>query len=165
MEWIRNARRLADKIGWWNVLLTTGCLSGYFSLEPGTAGTVVAVPLYLLLAPTGWIPYTIVTLLLFALGVRGAKKVETATGQHDSRIIVIDEVVGYLITMLFLPQRWLYVILGFGLFRLFDCWKPYPIYQFDKNPMFGTYGVMLDDVLAGIYGNILLQILVKVTPV
>lgn len=74
---------------------------------------------------------------------------------------MIDEIVGYLVTMLFLPLHWFFIILGFFVFRIFDIVKPYPIRKIDNNPNLRGFGVMLDDVLAGIYANIVLQIFVK----
>jgi phosphatidylglycerophosphatase A len=168
---MKSIQTLAEKVGWGHLILTTGVFSGYAPVASGTFGTLPALPLYLgLLAlgkalNLGWIPYLIITLLLFVLGVRGADKIETATQQQDNGIIVIDEVVGYLITMLLLPSdgpRWLLMLAGFLVFRLFDIVKPYPIRRLDKNPKLGGFGVMIDDVLAGVYGNLVLQILMRV---
>ena len=149
---------LAEKIGWFHVVVATGCFSGYAPIASGTAGTAVAIPLYLLLVQAGWIPYILFSLLLFWIGVQGANRIEAATKRKDHGIIVVDEIVGYLITMLFLPQHWLFVVLGFFVFRFFDILKPYPIRRLDLNPNLGGFGVMIDDVLAGVYGNIVLQI-------
>ena len=151
-------RTLAKHIGWFQLLVTTGLFSGYSPIASGTAGTLVAIPLYLLLVNIGWIPYLAATALLFGLGTLGANRVEEATGQKDHGIIVIDEIIGYLITMAFLPQRWLFVILGFFVFRFFDIVKPYPIRKIDLNPNLKGFGVMADDALAGVYGNIVLQV-------
>jgi phosphatidylglycerophosphatase A len=157
---IKAVQALAEKVGWFYVVVTTGCFAGYAPFDPGTAGTIVAIPLYLVLVWAGWFPYLIGMFLLFVVGIQGAHKIEQATDKTDNGIIVIDEVVGYLTTMVFLPRQWVYIIIGFGVFRLFDCLKPYPIRKFDKNPKFGGFGVMIDDVLAGVYGNMVLQILV-----
>jgi phosphatidylglycerophosphatase A len=155
---MKTIQALAEEIEWFYLVIATGCFSGYTPIAPGTAGTVVAIPLYLLLVRTGWIPYLIISLVLFLIGIRGADRIEQVTEQKDNGIIVIDEIVGYLATMLFLPQRWLFVILGFFVFRLFDILKPYPIRKLDLNPNLRGFGVMIDDVLAGVYGNIALQI-------
>lgn len=171
MSKLNTVQELANTIGWFHTIVTTGCFSGYSPFASGTAGTVIAIPLYLALlaiirlsdAPwIGWGLYTVVTILLFAVGTRGANKIEAATQQKDNGIIVIDEIVGYLVTMFLLPQGWLFVVLGFFVFRFFDILKPYPIRKLDKNPNLKGFGVMIDDVLAGVYGNIVLQIVAKV---
>ncbi len=161
MKTTQTIQVLAQKIGWFYVVLTTGGFSGYAPVAPGTWGTVVAIPLYLLLLKSGWFLYILAALILFYLGTEGADKIEAATQQKDSGIIVIDEIVGYLVTMLFLPQNWIFVILGFFVFRFFDILKPSPIRQLDHNPNLKGFGVMIDDVLAGVYGNIVLQIVAR----
>lgn len=162
---------LVEKIGWFYTLFATGCLSGYAPVASGTVGTMVAIPLYLLLLYAGnalrmgwltWLLYVVVSIVLFVCGTQGADKVEDATQQKDSGIIVIDEIVGYLVTMFLVPQRWLLVIIGFFVFRFFDIFKPYPIRKLDKNPTLKGFGVMIDDVLAGVYGAIVMHILVLV---
>ncbi|MBD3305849.1 phosphatidylglycerophosphatase A [candidate division KSB3 bacterium] len=157
---IATAHTLAEKIGWGYLVITTGGLAGYAPVAPGTMGTVVAVPVYWLLMKLGWAPYLIVSLTLFWLGIQGADRIELATAQKDSGIIVIDEIVGYLITMLFLPERGVLVVVGFFVFRLLDILKPYPIRRLDRAPNLKGFGVMMDDVLAGVYGNIILQLVV-----
>jgi phosphatidylglycerophosphatase A len=162
---------LAKKIGWFYTLLCTGCLSGYAPVASGTVGTAVAIPLYLLVmkaasltqsAWMGWGLYVIVTGVLFWLGTLGADKIEIAIQQKDSGIVVIDEIVGYLVTMFLVPQRWLWILIGFFVFRFFDILKPYPIRKLDKNPDLKGFGVMIDDVLAGVYGAIVMHILVLI---
>jgi phosphatidylglycerophosphatase A len=157
---MKSIQTLAEKIGWFYLIMTTGCFSGYAPIASGTAGTVVAIPLYLLLVKLGWIPYLVISVILFWIGVQGADRTEAVTQLKDNGIIVIDEIVGYLVTMLFLPQRWTMIILGFFVFRLFDIVKPYPIRKLDLNPNLKGFGVMIDDLLAGVYGNIVLQLVV-----
>ncbi len=163
---------LAKKIGWFYTLFSTGCLSGYAPVASGTFGTAVAIPLYLLLMYAGralgihwvhWLLYALITLGLFVVGVRSADKIESAAEQKDSGIIVIDEIVGYLVTMFLVPQSWSLIIIGFFVFRFFDIFKPYPIRKFDKDPTLKGFGVMIDDVLAGVYGAIIMQIIVFAT--
>lgn len=149
---------LAEKVGWFYLVLATGGLSGFFPIAPGTAGTAVAIPLYVLFVYAGWLPYLIGMGVLFWLGVEGANRIEKATQQKDGRLIVIDEIVGYLVTMLFLPVRWELIIAGFFVFRFFDILKPYPIRKLDMNPNLKGFGVMIDDVLAGVYSCIVLWI-------
>jgi len=117
------------------------------------------MPLYFVYARVGgWVAYSLLTVALFVLGTQSANKIETAVGQKDPGIIVIDEVVGYLVTMAFLPQNWLFPIVGFFVFRAFDIWKPTPIRQLDANPHLKGFGIMIDDVLAGVYSNLVLQV-------
>ncbi len=158
---MKEIQTLAKKIGWFHVVAATGIFSGYAPVAPGTAGTLAAIPFYLLLVRAGWIPYILISLVLFFIGMKGANRVEEATERQDNGIIVIDEIVGYLVTMLFLPQHWMFVILGFFVFRVFDILKPYPIRKLDKNPNLKGFGVMIDDVAAAVYGNIVLQIVAR----
>lgn len=162
---------LVRKIGWFYTFVSTGCLSGYAPVASGTFGTAVAIPIYLALLAVGrasgrpslqWGVYLAVTVALFWLGVQGADKIEQAVAQKDSGIIVIDEIVGYLVTMLFVPQQWFSIVLGFFVFRFFDILKPYPIRKLDQNPNLHGFGVMIDDVLAGVYGAIVMHLVVVV---
>jgi phosphatidylglycerophosphatase A len=100
----------------------------------------------------------IVTLILFPIGIMAAQAYEAQSATHDAKEIVIDEVVGFLITMTWLPMTWQSVVLGFVIFRFLDIVKPPPIRQFDRKVP-GGLGVMLDDVAAGIIGSILMQLI------
>ncbi len=124
---------------------------------PGTFGTLAAIPLYLLLQPLALGPYLLLTLLFFVLGVWACRLTSEAMGVHDHPSLVWDEVVGYLITMAWAPAGWSWVLLGFVLFRLFDIWKPWPIRWLDRR-VEGGLGIMIDDVLAGIYAAIVLAL-------
>jgi phosphatidylglycerophosphatase A len=131
-------------------LLATGCGSGYSPVAPGTAGTMAGVLLYFLLA---FLPGSVYffSLLVFA---------EVIFGKKDPPCIVIDEVAGLLWTMLFVSPTIPGVIIGFILFRFFDIVKPFPVRLLqDKLP--GGYGVVGDDVMAGIYSNLALQALIR----
>ncbi len=136
--------------------LAQGFGAGRLPYAPGTFGTLVAVPIYLLLAELAPWLYGAVVLLLFALGVWAASITGHDLGAHDHQSIVLDEVVGFLITMFLAPPGWMWIVVGFVLFRLFDTWKPYPIRLIDRRLNNGL-GCMLDDVLAGVYALILLQ--------
>ena len=120
---------------------------------PGTFGTLAAIPLYLLLQPLALGPYLLLTLLFFVLGVWACRLTSEAMGVHDHPSLVWDEVVGYLITMAWAPAGWSWVLLGFVLFRLFDIWKPGPIGRADARG--DALGVMLDDIIAGVFAAIL----------
>lgn len=129
---------------------------GYFPRAPGTAGTAAGVLIFLLYSPFPPLVYLLSTGALFALACWAAEKAEIMLGQKDSPKIVIDEVVGYLITMAFLPCTFTTVTAGFLFFRVFDIIKPLPAGVIDRQ-MPGGWGVVLDDVVAGFYVNILLQ--------
>jgi phosphatidylglycerophosphatase A len=102
----------------------------------------------------------LVTALILAAGVWSANKMEEHWGE-DSYKIVIDEVAGMCLTLLFVPVRWPYILCGLLLFRFFDIAKPLYIRKMES--FHGGWGVMLDDVLAGIYANIVLQVIVAIS--
>lgn len=99
--------------------------------------------------------YVGVVAALFFLGVWSAQHAGKRWGLADHSAIVCDEIVGFLITMIAVPAHWLTALLGFGLFRLFDIAKPPPVRQAEMLP--GGWGVMMDDVLAGVYAALCLQ--------
>jgi phosphatidylglycerophosphatase A len=132
--------------------------SGYMPLAPGTAGTLAAIPLYLLLAFfLSPFYYVIITAVLFIAGVLAADFVSKQMGGADPKMVVIDEVVGYLVVMFLFPPTFRTVILGFLVFRALDVLKPPPAYQFDR--MEGGFGIMMDDVVSGIYANLSLRLI------
>ena len=131
---------------------------GTVPVAPGTIGTIVAIPFYLMIqnAPALW--YAAIVLAMFVLGMWICRATERDLGAHDHPAIVWDEIVGYLITMFLAPPGWIWVVLGFILFRLFDIWKPFPIRAFEQHTH-GGLGIMLDDALAGLYALLSLQAL------
>lgn len=137
--------------------LAVGFGSGLASKAPGTAGTLVAVPMYIGLSYFALWQYLVVVVALFIIGVWICDVVAKQMGVHDAPSIVWDEIVGYLITMIASPPGWFWIIAGFVLFRLFDILKPWPIRVIDKQVK-GGMGIMLDDVLAAIFALIVLQI-------
>ncbi len=139
-------------------LLSIGLGSGAMPFAPGTFGTLAAVPLYLVMQPMSLAWYLLVVLLLFIAGVWLCGETARHLGVHDHGGIVWDEVVGYLLTMTLAPPGWIWVALGFVLFRLFDIVKPWPIRQFDRR-LVGGFGIMFDDVLAGVYALVSLYLL------
>ena len=130
-------------------LLALGFGSGLLPRAPGTAGTLVAVPLYLLCAGLPGDAYLLVTALAFLIGVYLCGRTAHALGLHDHPGIVWDEVVGFFVTMAWAPPGALWVLLGFLSFRLFDILKPWPIRALDR-AVHGGFGIMLDDLLAGL---------------
>jgi len=130
-------------------LLALGFGSGLAPRAPGTFGTLVAVPVYLLCAQLPLVTYLSVVVAAFVLGVYLCGRTARALGVHDHPGIVWDEVVGYLLTMAWAPSGWLWVVLGFIFFRLFDILKPWPIRVLDRS-VHGGLGIMIDDALAGV---------------
>ena len=132
------------------ILFATWGGTGFSPFASGTVGTLGAIPFYLALCRLPLPLYLLTTLAftLFACWVSGHAEVVFA--EKDSGTIVIDEVAGYLVTMIALPHTWLAVAAGFFFFRLFDVLKPQPARWFDRSLKNG-YGVVLDDIAAGIY--------------
>ncbi len=150
-----------DRLGrrvWKNpvLLAVTGFGAGLIPYAPGTAGTLVAIPIYLFIAPLSPAIYAGVVILLFALGVAMCRQAERQFAIYDHPAVVWDEIVGYLVTMFLVPVHWVWVVVGFGLFRLFDIWKPFPIRALEHRVR-GGLGTMLDDVVAGLYAWLVLQ--------
>ncbi len=138
------------------LFLAFGFGSGLAKKAPGTCGTIAAIPVYYLLAQIHslWI-YSILTIIATVVGVWLCDVAAKKLDEHDVGGIVWDEVAGYLITMWFVPYSWQAMILGFMLFRIFDILKPQPIKWIDKQ-VHGGLGIMLDDVLAGIFAGVVL---------
>ena len=141
-----------------NHLFAFGFGSGLAKKAPGTFGTLAAVPFFLLLPNLSWQLYLSWLLVTFALGVFWCDRSSKALGVHDHGGIVWDEFVGFWITMFMAPAGWIWILIGFVLFRLFDILKPWPINWLDKK-VHGGFGIMIDDVLAGIYALLVLQLI------
>ena len=143
--------------------IATGFGSGYAPIAPGTAGAAVGcllLWLYIYIIGIGnyWyfqIGFLLITIFTTILGAIATREVEKEWGEDPSKV-VIDEIIGVWISLLFLPLTWQNILIGFILFRIFDIAKPFGIRRLEavKN----GWGVMLDDVLAGIYANVCLQI-------
>lgn len=147
-------RLMSHPAGW----IATALGAGLSPRAPGTAGSLVALlPWWFLLRglPLGW--YVVVLVAGFALGVWACAVSDRRVGMHDQGALVWDEVIGMWITLLAAPAAWWWMLAGFALFRLFDIWKPWPVSWADRR-VHGGLGVMLDDVLAGLYALVVLQI-------
>ena len=144
-------------------LLALGFGSGLAPVAPGTAGTVVAIPLYFLLQPLALHIYLMLVTGLFLIGIPLCAHTARRLGVHDHPGIVWDEIVGYLVTMTFAPPGWLWIVAGFVLFRLFYVLKPWPIKWLDRK-VGGGFGIMVDDLLAGIVAAVVLYLLVMYFP-
>ncbi len=130
--------------------------SGYSPRAPGTMGTIVGVLVYWLLRDLGPHYYLALTIVLFVVGIFICRYTRDALEVDDHPAIVWDEIIGYLITMCYAPQGWWWPLLGFVLFRFFDIFKPWPVNLADRHVKGGT-GIMLDDVIAGIYSLAIMQ--------
>jgi phosphatidylglycerophosphatase A len=136
--------------------------SGYSPVAPGTAGSLAALPFVWYFADLGFLPLLIFAVVTFITGVAVSQYISTDSSADDPQIVVIDEVCGMSISMLLVPSEyldvfslksWIIILASFGLFRLFDVWKPWPASYFDGSVHNG-WGMMLDDVAAGLYAMI-----------
>jgi phosphatidylglycerophosphatase A len=141
----RAGEKLAHVLAVW-----FGC--GLVPYAPGTAGTIGAIPLYLALRPLGWAAVAVAAVATTFIGVWAASVVARDTRAKDPQKVVIDEVAGFLVTMLpAAPHGWRSVAVGFVLFRLFDQLKPWPARTAERRWP-GGWGIVFDDVFAGIWG-------------
>lgn len=131
---------------------------GYSPLAPGTVGTMGAVLVFYIFAYMSPLYYLTVIIVFTLISIFLTNKTLRFYNSDDPGEIVIDEVCGYLFAMFLIPFSWSYVFIGFILFRLFDITKPYPIRNIERLP--AGYGIILDDILAGIYANIILHLFV-----
>jgi phosphatidylglycerophosphatase A len=136
--------------------LATGFYTGYLPKAPGTWGTLVALPLHLLLIQLAPPAYAAALVAFLVLSILIAGTAEKIFDYKDPGAIVIDEIMGMLIALIGAPLNPLYWLLAFLLFRLFDIWKPFPIRWIDRRVQGGT-GIVLDDVLAGVFTLVVLQ--------
>jgi phosphatidylglycerophosphatase A len=138
--------------------LATGFGSGLSPYAPGTAGTLVGVLICLLCLPMPWMLRLSFVLVLLTLSIYVSQKAEEIYQKKDDQRIVIDEIIGLQITMLPVAINVLNLCAAFVLFRIFDIWKPFPVRNMQGFP--GGWGVVIDDVAAGIYAGIVLWLLV-----
>jgi len=131
---------------------------GYLPLAPGTWGSIAGFFLYYFLIPTTGIYFLPVCLLIFALGLLASEILERFTSVHDDNKIVIDEFLGFAISVAFLPKKIVLFLAALVIFRIFDISKPQPIKYIDEKVK-GGFGVMLDDIVAGIFTNIIVRLI------
>lgn len=147
----------------WSVFIASFGYVGYFPIAPGTAGSLAALALFAFIK---WIDVTAIELAaivaVFAIGVWAAHGTEIALGRKDPGIVVIDEVLGMLITLAVLPLSLPGIALGFLLFRVLDVVKPYPAAELEH--LHGGLGIMADDAVAGIYAHLVLRACVWMVP-
>src|SRR5439155_4828950 len=133
----------------------TSCGAGFVPYAPGHSGTLTAVALAWGLAHApAWV-YGLGLFVLVAVGTIASELWGQSTGRADDQRIVIDEVVGYLMALMFVRRTWPNLIVGFFLFRLLDVWKPGPIGKADRT-LHGGVGVMADDMVAGLIGAVIM---------
>jgi phosphatidylglycerophosphatase A len=145
------------------VFLATAGYSGYFPIAPGTVGSAAGLVVYLLV---WWTRSPILEVgliaLVFAAGTWAATHAERYFGGIDPGPVVIDEVLGMLVTLAFIPVGWPAALAGFFIFRVFDVIKPYPANRLEK--FHGGFGIMADDAMAGVYANLTLRFLMWLLP-
>jgi len=137
--------------------LALGFGSGLTPKLPGTAGTLVGALLFILIPNISWIAYLVIVVCGFLFGIFCCGYTARILNVHDHHSIVWDEIIGYLITMFMVPKEWMWILIGFILFRAFDILKPWPISFIDRR-MGGGLGIMLDDVIAALFSLAIIQI-------
>ncbi|WP_169569156.1 phosphatidylglycerophosphatase A [Sneathiella limimaris] len=143
-------------------ILSTWFWSGLSPKAPGTVGSLAALPFgFVILVYGGQIHLLLATVVVFLLGTFTTHIYVTRTGKSDPKEVVIDEVAGQWLAILVAGTSPLALLLGFLFFRLFDIWKPWPISWMDKN-IKGAIGVMLDDLVAGLFALGAVIIVLKV---
>lgn len=139
-------------------LLATGFGAGLAPLAPGTAGTLVGVLICLVFSPLHWLLRLLIVIFLLVLAIYIAGRAEQVYQKKDDQRIVIDEIAGFQVAMLPIAITGLHLLVGFVLFRIFDIWKPFPLRNFQQFP--GGWGVVADDIGAGVYAGFLMLLLV-----
>ncbi len=152
-----NATRRNDLI----VFLATGCFTGFLPIMPGTWGTFAAIPIVMVVLRGTVMVQGVIAVVFVAFATWIAGKAEILLEERDPRPIVIDEMAGFLLSLLWLAPRPLTLVLGFVLFRVFDILKPPPIGIVEKR-LPGGLAVVIDDVLAGVFTNATLRLLLIV---
>lgn len=140
------------------ITLSTFFYLGYLPFIPGTFGSLAGVFLFYLLKDNTAM-YVLVTLVILALGFCLSGQVEQVFKKKDPSFVVIDEVGGMLLSLAFIPAQPIFVCLAFFLFRLLDTLKPYPADKLQR--LQGSVGIMSDDIVAGIYANLILQVVLR----
>lgn len=133
---------------------------GYIPFAPGTWGSLAGLISFLLIKPSSQ-THLLIIIAGTLIGIYASSVAEKALNEKDSRKIVIDELMGFYVSVFYLPQRPVLLVTAFLLFRFFDIIKPLPIKKLEKTLHSGL-GVMADDIMAGIYANIILQIWIKI---
>ncbi len=125
-------------------------------MAPGTWASLAAAPFFLPLLDKPLWQFGVVLGVVYFVGVYASGQYEKQVKEKDPSSAVIDEVLGVGIAMFNIPAQWPFIVMAVVLFRLFDIWKPYPIHRLEKLP--AGWGIMTDDLLAGVYANVWIQI-------
>lgn len=140
------------------LFLATGCYTGYSPFAPGTTGTLAAIPIYFFLSRLSPLYYMLILVGSIYVAIWASDRAEVILQSRDCRHIVIDEIVGFIVTMFLVPPTLGNILGGFFLFRALDIIKPFPIRALEERVR-GGYGVVLDDIVAGIYANLIFHVL------
>jgi len=140
------------------VALATGLYSGKIPFAPGTWGSAFALIPWYFCRGLSLVNYLIVLAVIFVVGFLTSGSAEKIFDRPDPGCIVIDEILGMFITLTLAPNHPVAWLLGFVLFRIFDVLKPFPVSWFDTH-LHGGIGIMMDDVMAGVYALICLQLI------
>ena len=159
-EYGKNRLTVKQILSDWKLCLAFGFGSGLSRYMPGTIGTLAAIPIYLLLVQTNFWLYSLFIIAALIGGIEVCRYTAEKLAVHDFGGIVWDEVVGLLVTLWFVPFSWSALIAGFILFRIFDISKPWPIKWVDRK-VEGGVGIMLDDILAGLFAGVILTVLIR----
>jgi phosphatidylglycerophosphatase A len=135
---------------------------GYLPLAPGTFGTLFALVVFIILKPSLFL-HLLIVLILIPIGTIAAHHAEILLHERDSKHIIIDEFCGYFLSLFLIPFSASSLLIAFFLFRFFDILKPFPIRTIESS-LSGGIGIMADDIMAAIYTNIILQILLMINP-
>ena len=141
------------------IITATGFGSGYSPVAPGSVGTLVGIPVFLLLSYLSPLFQVLRIIALGIIAVYTAGIAATAFSREDPREVVIDEIVGFQVALFLITPSFLHILAGYLLFRFFDIVKLFPANRCEKFP--GGYGIVLDDIMAGIYSNIVLWLLIE----
>ncbi|MGH9220431.1 MAG: phosphatidylglycerophosphatase A family protein [Vicinamibacterales bacterium] len=145
------------------VFIATFGYVGYFPMAPGTAGSLAALLLYAVVRWAGTPAVELATIIaVLAIGIWAASGTERVLDRKDPGPVVIDEVLGMLMTLAFMPLSWAGIAAGFVLFRIFDVIKPFPAGRLEHLP--GGLGIMADDAMAGVYGQIVMRMAIAMWP-
>jgi phosphatidylglycerophosphatase A len=140
--------------------IATGFGLGYSPIAPGTAGSILALLVAYFLMQDNPVYLIVATIICFGIGIVSATFVEKDRGIEDPSLVVVDEIVGMWISLLFIPIVWWMYLIAFLLFRLFDVVKPFPVDSAQK--LSRGWGIMMDDVLAGVYALIVMHIIILI---
>lgn len=145
------------------LIIASACYVGYIPFASGTFGSLVGIPLFFATAPLAASPALYLLLYVVAVGVAcwAAGQADHLLAEQDSSKIVVDEVVGYLAATLFLEPTWTAALIAFFIFRVFDVIKPFPASYADRE-LHGGVGVVLDDVISGLYANVATRLVLLV---